>query len=130
VGVNLRNWFLRWIDRSQKGETRELRVVLDKTSFARFERLRTRVLRVDDAKLIDLALKCLEKKIATTEHRLARQNRPPSGERLKLQQRLDNVTDAYPSTYAEGDRRHNEKGASRSAKKREENHIDETKIGG
>jgi hypothetical protein len=64
------------------------------------------VLRVDDAKLIDLALKCLEKKIAMTEHRLARQTRPQSGERLKLQQRLDNATDADPSNYAEGDRQH------------------------
>jgi hypothetical protein len=117
MGVHLKSWFLRWKHKGQKAETRELRVVLDKTSFARFERLRTRVLRVDDAKLIDLALKCLEKKIAITEHRLSRRKQPQHSERLKPQQRVDNVTDADPSTYAEGDRRHNEKGASLSAKR-------------
>ena len=48
-----------------------------------------RALRVDDAKLIDLALKCLEKRIAIIEHGLARRDQPQNGERLKPQQKLD-----------------------------------------
>ena len=46
MDVDLKGRILRWRHKSKKIETRELRVALDKTSFARFERLRTRVLRV------------------------------------------------------------------------------------
>ena len=122
MGVDLKSRFSRWRHKRKEIENRELRVVLDKTSFARFERLRTRMRRADDAKLIDLALKCLEKKIAIIiEQRSACRDQPQNGERLELQQRLSNLIDPDPLLYAEGDQRRDKKDALLPAKQRKRN---------
>lgn len=103
MGVDLRSWFWRWRNKNKNIEAQELRVILDKTTFARFERLRTRVLKVDEAKLIDLALKCLEKKVAIIiEHRSSHSEQSQSDDRLKHQKTLANLTDTdlIPETKA------------------------------